>query len=127
MTDKSAYYSGSPFEELAGYARAIRHGQLIAVSGTAGYDFKTGHISEDPAEQAQQALATIQSVLEQAGAGLNDVIRVVVYLSDRAWIQAVSSVLKESFPEGLITNTTVICTLTMPEMKVELEVTAVAQ
>jgi len=55
---------------------------------------------------------------------LGDVVRLVVYLSDRAYIEEVSSVLKTTFVEGLVTNTTIIVTLTQPQMKVELEATA---
>ena len=51
-------------------------------------------------------------------------MRLVVYLSDRAYIEEVSSVLKTTFVEGLVTNTTIIVTLTQPQMKVELEATA---
>lgn len=123
---KSAYYSGSPFEQLAGYARAIRQGDHVFVSGTAGYDFATGTIAESAADQTLQALKTIEKALRDAGCGLDDVVSLIVYLSDRAWIDEVSAVVKQAFPKGLLTNTTLIVTLTMPEMKVELGVTAIS-
>lgn len=123
--EKVAISSGSPFETMAGYARAVAMGDLIFVSGTAGYDFSTGTIASGAAEQARQALRTIEQALSQADAGLADVTRMVVYLSDRAWIGEVSAVLKQAFVDAAVANTTVICTLTMPEMKVELEATAV--
>jgi enamine deaminase RidA (YjgF/YER057c/UK114 family) len=122
---KQAISSGSGFEAMAGYARAVVAGDLIFVSGTAGYDFATGAIADEAADQAREALRTIAAALGKTGAGLSDVVRVVVYLSDRAWIAEVSAVLKEAFPDAAVANTTVICTLTMPEMKVELEATAV--
>ena len=122
--DKKAIYSGSPFEKQAGYARAIKKGDMVFVSGTVGYDFGTGTIAERAADQARQALKTIETALVEAGSGLGDVVRLVVYLSDRAYIEEVSSVLKTTFVEGLVTNTTIIVTLTQPQMKVELEATA---
>jgi enamine deaminase RidA (YjgF/YER057c/UK114 family) len=116
--------SGSKFEEMAGYSRAVVDGEWIFVSGTAGYDFATGTISSDAAEQARQSLATISRTLEQAGASLGDVVRVRVYLSDRADVVAVSTVLGQTFSDPRPTNTTIICGFAMEEMKVELEVTA---
>jgi enamine deaminase RidA (YjgF/YER057c/UK114 family) len=116
--------SGSKFEEMAGYSRAVVDGEWIFVSGTAGYDFATGTISSDAAEQARQSLATIARTLEQAGASLGDVVRVRVYLSDRADVVAVSTVLGQTFSDPRPTNTTIICGFAMEEMKVELEVTA---
>jgi enamine deaminase RidA (YjgF/YER057c/UK114 family) len=116
--------TGSKFEEMAGYSRAVVDGEWIFVSGTAGYDFATGSISSDAAEQARQALATIAKSLEQAGASLSDIVRVRVYLADRADVMAVSQVLGSTFSDPRPTNTTIICGFAMPEMKVELEVTA---
>jgi enamine deaminase RidA (YjgF/YER057c/UK114 family) len=116
--------SGSKFEEMAGYSRAVVDGEWIFVSGTAGYDFATGMISSDAAEQARQSLATISRTLEQAGASLGDIVRVRVYLSDRSDVIAVSTVLGQTFSDPRPTNTTIICGFAMEEMKVELEVTA---
>ena len=116
--------SGSRFEEMAGYSRAVVDGEWIFVSGTAGYDLATGMISSDAAEQARQSLATISRTLEQAGASLGDIVRVRVYLSDRSDVVAVSAVLGQTFSDPRPTNTTIICGFAMEEMKVELEVTA---
>ena len=119
-----AISTGSKFEELAGYSRAIVDGEWIFVSGTAGYDFAKDTISDDAAEQTRQCLATIMSTLEKAGASLKDIVRVRVYVADRADIVAVSKVLATAFTDPRPTNTTIVCGFAMPEMKVELEVTA---
>lgn len=116
--------SGSKFEEMAGYSRAVVDGDWIFVSGTAGYDFKDGTISADPAEQTRQCLRTISDTLTQADAALSDIVRVRVYVSDRADIMAVSQVLGQSFSDPRPTNTTIVCGFYAEEMKVELEVTA---
>ncbi len=116
--------TGSKFESWAGYSRAVVDGEWIFVSGTAGYDFADGSISDDAAEQARQCLRTIASTLQQADATLADIVRVRVYLSDRDHVMPVSEVLGATFSDPRPTNTTIICGFAMPEMKVEIEVTA---
>ena len=116
--------SGSKFEELAGYSRAVVDGEWIFVSGTAGYDFATNTISDDAEEQTRQCLATISATLEKANASLKDVVRVRVYVAAREDVMTVSKVLGAAFSDPRPTNTTIICGFAMPEMKVELEVTA---
>jgi enamine deaminase RidA (YjgF/YER057c/UK114 family) len=116
--------SGSVFEELAGYSRAVVDGDWILISGTAGYDFTTGAIPSDAAEQARQCLKTIDATLQEAGGGIADIVRVRVFLSDRAYVQPVSEILGRTFADPRPTNTTIICGFAMPEMKVEIEATA---
>lgn len=116
--------SGSKFEEMAGYSRAVVDGEWVFVSGTAGYDFRDGSISDDAAEQTRQSLATIARALEQADASLADIVRVRVYVAERADIMAVSRVLGETFSDPRPTNTTIVCGFAEEAMKVELEVTA---
>lgn len=124
MIERRTINSGSVFEELAGYSRAVIQGDWVFVSGTAGYDFETREISEDPAEQARQALRTIAATLEQANSSLTDIVRVRVFLSDRSYVEPVSRVLGATLADARPTNTTIICGFAMEEMKVELEVTA---
>jgi enamine deaminase RidA (YjgF/YER057c/UK114 family) len=119
-----AISSGSKFEALAGYSRAIVDGEWIFVSGTAGYDFASDTISPDAAEQARQSLKTIAAALAKAGATFRDIVRLRVYLADREDITAVSRVLREAFADPRPANTTIVCGFAMPEMKVEIEATA---
>jgi enamine deaminase RidA (YjgF/YER057c/UK114 family) len=119
-----AITSGSRFEEMAGYSRAVVDGDWIFVSGTAGYDFASGAISDDPAEQTVQCLRTIENTLTQADAGMADIVRVRVYLADRSYVEPVCKVLGRTFKEPRPTNTTIICGFAVEEMKVEIEVTA---
>lgn len=116
--------SGSRFEEMAGYSRAVVDGEWIFVSGTAGYDFAAGTISDDAAEQTRQCLRTIAETLAKADASLKDIVRVRVFVASRDDVMAVSKVLGETFSDPRPTNTTIVCGFAMPEMKVELEVTA---
>jgi enamine deaminase RidA (YjgF/YER057c/UK114 family) len=116
--------TGSKFEAWAGYSRAVIDGDFIFVSGTAGYDFATDTIAPDAAMQARKALETIAATLAQADATLADIVRVRVFLADRADVMAVSAILGETFPDPRPANTTIVCGFAMPEMKVEIEVTA---
>ena len=80
--------SGSPFEEVAGYSRAVQQDPWVFVSGTSGY--KDGKISESEVEQAEQALLTIKAALEQAGASMDDVVRVMMYVTDASYFGTIA-------------------------------------
>ena len=116
--------SGSPYEELAGYSRAVVDGDWVFVSGTVGQDFATLTMPDSAAAQAEQALDTIEAALAQATAGLMDVVRVRVYVPDRADVIAVSAVIKRRLGAARAANTTVCCPLAVEGAKVEIEVTA---
>ena len=73
---KKLISSGSPFEEKIGYSRAVVQDNWVFVSGTTGYNYKDMTISDDVAEQTGQCLENIKNVLEEAGAGLEDVVRI---------------------------------------------------
>ena len=116
--------SGSPYEDLAGYSRAVVEGEWIFVSGTLGQNFATMSMPESAAAQAEQALDTIEAALAQVPAGLMDVLRVRVYVPDRGDVVAVSGVIKRRLGAARATNTTVCCALAVEGAKVEIEVTA---
>jgi enamine deaminase RidA (YjgF/YER057c/UK114 family) len=124
MAGRWAISSGSKFERLAGYSRAVVDGEWIFVSGTAGYDIANDRFPDDPAEQTRLALATIADALGKAGASLGDIVRVRVYLADAGDVVAVSKILGETFSDPRPTNTTIVCGFAAPGIKVELEVTA---
>lgn len=117
--------SGSPYEELAGYARAVVVGDHIYVSGTVGQDFATGAMPESAEGQAEQALDTIAWALGEAQSDLGDVVRVRVYVPDPADVGAVSAVLKRRLGHTRPANTTVCAPLAVPGCKVEIEVEAI--
>src|SRR5512139_1393809 len=75
--------SGSRFEEEIGYSRAVVDGDYVWVSGTTGYDYATMTIADDIVAQAEQCFANIAAALRQAGASLEDVVR-VLYIVPRA-------------------------------------------
>lgn len=117
-------FSGSPFEELAGYARAVVDGDYVLVSGTTGFDYATMTIPEDVAEQAEQCFRNIQTALVEAGAGLEDLVRIRVYLAAREDFEAVAPVVGRHCRAARPANTTVVAPLVDPRMKIEIEVTA---
>ena len=116
--------SGSPWEALAGYSRVVVDGDWIFVSGTVGQDFETMHFSESAQAQADKALDIIEAALRQVPASLLDVVRVRVYVPERADVPAVSEVIKHRIGAARATNTTVCCPLAVEGAKVEIEVTA---
>lgn len=114
--------SGSPFEEVAGYSRAVVDGRWVFVAGTSG--FANGQIADGVVEQAEQAFATIAGALAEAGASLADVVRVVVYITDRSYFEDVAKVCGKHFKGIRPANSTIVCGLVDARMKVEIEVTA---
>lgn len=116
--------SGSPFEAKIGYSRALVDGNMVYVSGTTGYDYATMTMPEDAGAQARNALATINRALEEVGSSLKDTLRVRYYITDMAWYDALVAVAGETFGAIRPAATMVVCGLTTPEMKLEIEVTA---
>ena len=117
--------TGSPFETAFGYSRAVIDGGFVFVSGTTGYDYATMTMPDDPAAQARNIFATIEKVLQEAGASLTDVVRAQYFVTDRAYCEPVLAVCGEVFgtirPAAAIY---IVAGLLKPEMKVEIEVTA---
>lgn len=116
--------SGSPFEAKIGYSRAVVDGNMVYVSGTTGYDYKTMVMPDDVREQARNAFATISHALEEAGSTIKDTVRVHYYITDMAHYDGLVEVAGKVFADIRPAATMLVCGLTRPEMKVEIEVTA---
>jgi enamine deaminase RidA (YjgF/YER057c/UK114 family) len=116
--------SGSSFEELAGYSRAVVDGEWIFVSGTTGFDYKAGTISADVVEQTHQCFRNIEWALEQAKAKLSHMVRIQIHLAEASDFTRVAPVIGQYCREARPANTTVVSQLVDPRMKIEIEVTA---
>ena len=109
---------------FAGYSRAVVDGNEVFVSGTVGFDHATGRFPEGAAPQAEKAIDIIAWALKEAGAEVLDIVRVRVFIPDRADVPAVSEVVARRLGSARATNTTICSPLAVAEAKVEIEVTA---
>jgi enamine deaminase RidA (YjgF/YER057c/UK114 family) len=116
--------SGSTFERDIGYSRAVVDGDWIFVSGTTGYDYRTMTLRDGIVEQAEQALRNIESVLGEAGAGLQDVVRVTYIVPRAEEFRQCWPVLRKYFGEIRPAATMISAGLADPAMRIEIEVTA---
>lgn len=119
--------TGSPFERTAGYSRAVVQGNWCFVSGTTGYDYATMTMPDSVEEQARNCVATIGKALDEAGFSYRDVVRAHYYVTDTAYADLVFPILGEVFGDIRPAATMVVCGLIRPEMKIEIEVTALRQ
>ncbi|AKK27270.1 RidA family protein [Mycobacterium sp. EPa45] len=110
--------SGTEFEDLVGYSRAVRTGPHVAVSGTTG-------AGEDVVVQTRNALQRIQQALTDAGADLSDVIRTRIYVTDISRWRAIGAVHAEFFGAIRPAATMVeVAALIEPGLFVEIEADA---
>lgn len=119
--------NGNPMEAIVGFSRAVRVGPYISIGGTApvGPDGKTVGIG-DVAAQSRQCLEIIKAALEQAGSGLQDVVRTRVLLTDINDWKAAIDVRKEYFADVRPVDTIMqVGRFVNPEWLVEFEVDAV--
>lgn len=124
MTERRAILSGSTFEEQIGYARAVVDGDWVHVSGTTGFDYATMTIPDDVVKQAKQCLRNIEAALAEARCTLADVVRVRYMLPDRADFELCWPVLRRAFGDVRPAATMLMCGLSDPRMKIEIEVYA---
>ena len=116
--------SGSRFETEIGYSRAVVAGDWVFVSGTTGFDYTTMASSDDVKEQAGQCFKNIASALAQAGASLDDVVRVNYILPHTADFEPCWPVMRQYLGQARPAATMVSAGLLDPRMKIEIEVTA---
>ena len=116
--------SGSPFEPVIGFSRAVRVGDRVLVSGTAPV-WPDGSCDPDPEAQARRCLEIVVDALGQLGAGVKDVVRTRIYLVDAADWEAVGRAHGEVFGSvGPAASMVVVAALLDPRWKVEIEAEA---
>jgi enamine deaminase RidA (YjgF/YER057c/UK114 family) len=116
--------SGSPFEAVVGYSRAVVQGDWCFVAGTTGYDYATMEMPADVRDQARNALCTIAKALAEGGFAMTDVVRATYYIAHAADWDVVGPVLGQTFGTIRPAATCIVTGLVTPEMKIEIEVTA---
>ena len=128
MSDKhTRIHSGAPWEPLAGYCRAVRAGNIVAVSGSAAVDENGELVGEgDIHAQSIQCLKVLEAALEKAGSRLADVVRTRMFVTDIGQWEAVASAHREYFGDAPpATSTVEVSALIDPRMLVEIEADAV--
>lgn len=127
MSQRQNISSGTKWENLVGYSRAVRIGNLVEVAGTTAVD-ETGMLVGvgNPYEQTKFILGKIERALAEAGATMKDVIKTRMYVTDiTQWEEigrAHGDYLRDVKPAATMVE---VRALIDPEMLVEIEVTAV--
>jgi len=117
--------TGSRGEFQFGFSRAIRHGTVVRISGTAGIGPDGKVVSDDVVEQMRAALETMKEALAELGCKMNDVIMTRVYVLNASDIQSVAVVHGETFRDIRPASTIVQVDFIDPKILVEIEAEAV--
>ena len=120
--------SGSSFEEIAGYSRALvvehdSHAEVF-VSGCTGFDYTTMTISEDLEQQVRRCFINIADVLAKAGGDLSHLVRVRYYITDASYWDLAAPVFGEALAGARPAATCIVAGLVDPRMKIEVEADA---
>lgn len=117
--------SGTVWEPMAGYSRAVRKGQLITVSGTTATHGSRAIGGADPAAQTHFCIDKITGALQSLGGKLEQVVRTRIFVSDRAHWEPVARAHGERFGAIMPANTLVEARLIGDEYLVEIEADAI--
>lgn len=123
-TNRRLISTGSPFEKQAGYSRAVAVGDWCFVAGTTGYDYTSMEMPDSAAEQADNALRTIDAALREAGFTFADIVPINYIVTDAALASEVFAVTGRWLADIRPAATMIVAGLLRPEMKVEIEATA---
>ena len=127
MDDRRRISTGTPWENAVAYSRAVRVGRVVHVSGTTATDGEGRLVGRgDPYAQAVQALDNIRVALEEAGAGIEHVVRTRMYVTDISRWEEVGRAHGEVFGATAPASTMIeVSRLVDPDMLVEMEVDAI--
>ena len=126
-TKRTNIRSGTRWEPVVGYSRAVRIGQFVAVSGSAAVDADGALVGDgDPYVQAKQCLKVIEDALEKAGADLGDVLRTRIFVTDIELWPEIARAHQEAFGDVMpATSMVEVSRLIDPAMLVEIEADAI--
>ncbi len=124
--ERTLISSGSVYEPIVGYSRAVRAGAFVFIAGTTSGAPDGAIGGTDAALQTREIFVRLAAALEQAGASFADVVRTRIYLKDIADFDAVGRVHGEFFGEIRPATTAVeVSALAAPDMLVEIDVDAI--
>lgn len=123
------YASGAKWEDIVGYSRAVKMGNIIEVTGTVAVDENNNLVGGNSAyEQTRFVIGKIEAVLQRAGASLKDVVRTRIFVTDISRWEEYGRAHGEFFGEIKPCTTMVeISRLISPDYLVEIEATAIIQ
>ena len=125
MSERKRIRPLSPFEEQAGFTRALRAGNRVVCSGTVGVE-QDGSVSPDAGRQADRCVAQIRQDIEELGGRMEDVVRVRMFATDIKDADAITAAFTRALGHVRPTGTLVaIAALYHPSWKVEIEAEAV--
>ncbi|GAB2818033.1 RidA family protein [Alpinimonas psychrophila] len=124
--ERTLISSGSVYEPVVGYSRAVRAGDFVFIAGTTAGSPDGAIGGNDAALQTREIFVRLAAALEQAGATFADVVRTRIYLTNMADFDAVGRVHGEFFAEIRPAATAVeVSALAAPDMLVEIDVDAI--
>src|SRR5687767_906330 len=121
------FSSGAPWEDIVGYSRAVRMGNVIEVTGTIAIDENNQVVGKNNAYvQTQYAIRKIEKILKQAGASLTDVVRTRMFVTDITLWEEYGRAHGEFFSKIKPCTTMVeVSALIEPDYLIEIEATAI--
>ena len=126
LTPRRQVSTGSPWEPLVGYSRAVRVGHTIEVAGTTAMQGAEVIGEGDPYLQTQHILSIISRALEELGASMHDVVRTRMYVTDISQWEAIGLAHGEFFAHIRPASTMVeVKALIDPRLLIEIEATAI--